>query len=203
MLVFLEWFADKRPVEMLDHPCYGPRFHRLPQYALGEAALAPYRAMLIGTHHDQRHLAAQQAVLTRYLDGGGTIVFCGHVVYPFLAGLGVFRPSGSGRLADLRVRRAAEHPLFAGVEADDLTFRRGVAGFYGRGGSDPPTDALVLNTVGEDALAVDWLWRRPQGGRLLLHSGNDMWMHWHDDTTAARIGPQLLDWLLATDGAPV
>ncbi|MGF1627688.1 MAG: hypothetical protein ACFCVH_22640, partial [Alphaproteobacteria bacterium] len=153
------------------------------------------------THHDQRHLAAQRAVLTRYLDGGGTIVFCGHVVYPFLAGLAPFRPSGSGRLADLRVRRAAAHPVFAGVEDDDLTFRRGVAGFYGRGASAPPADALVLNTVGEAAMAVDWLWRRPRGGRFLMHAGNDLWMHWYDTTTAARIGPQLLDWLLDAEGA--
>ncbi|MGF1625833.1 MAG: hypothetical protein ACFCVH_13200, partial [Alphaproteobacteria bacterium] len=87
MLLFLEWYAEKRPVEMLEHPRYGDHFRSLPQYALGEADLAPYRAILIGTHHDQRHLAAQRAVLTRYLDGGGTIVFCGHVVYPFLAGL--------------------------------------------------------------------------------------------------------------------
>ena len=96
--------------------------------------------------------------------------------------------------------RAEDQPVFKGVAAEDLTFRRGVAGFYGRGASDPPPGALLLNTVGDDALAVDWLWRRPGGGRVLLHSGNDLWIHWHDPTSAARIGPQLLDWLLSAEG---
>lgn len=195
MLLFLDWFSGDRLPPMLEDPHYGPGIGRVAQYALNPAALRPHRALLIGTHHDQRHLVTQRATLEGFLDGGGTIVFCGHVVYPFLAGLTRFRPSGSGRLADLRVARAAAHPIFEGVDAHDLTFRRGVAGFYCRGCNEPPPGAQVLNTVGADGLPVDWLWQRPGGGRVLMHAGNDLWMYWRDKTTAGRLGPQLLDWL--------
>ena len=85
--------------------------------------------------------------------------------------------------------------MFAGGDPEHLTFRRGVAGFYARGGNPPPDGARVLNTLGPDALAVDWVLALPGGGRLLTHSGNDLWMYAGSADSAGRIVPQLFDWL--------
>lgn len=199
MLLFLRWYAAKRP-GMLDAAPWAGRVEEVEQYRLDRLDLARYRAVLVSTHHDQRHLQARGAQLEAYLAGGGTLVFNGHVVRPFLRGLAPFVPSKGPGVEALRVRRLAEHPVFDGVTAEDLTFRRGVAGFYGRGCNPPPPGARPLNGVGPEALPLDWELAWPGGGRLLMHAGNDLWMYEEDASSAARLGPQLFDWLTAEGG---
>lgn len=164
---------------------------------LGEADFDRFDAILVPAHIDQRALASHSAGLTRFLNRGGTLVFNGHLVYSVLPELESFVPAPGGHLDDLIVERVGEHPVFAGVEVQDLSFRRGVAGFYGRGANPPPAGAVVLHRLKADGSPLDWYWERPQGGRILMHGGNTLWMYVDDDTSAARIGPQLLCWLKA------
>jgi hypothetical protein len=54
-------------------------------------------------------------------------------------------------------------------------------------------------------VAVDWLLEDYDGGRLLVHSGDDLWSFADGANTAARLAPQLIAWLLSEDfpgGAP-
>ncbi|WP_157833143.1 hypothetical protein [Oceanospirillum maris] len=139
--------------------------------------------------------------LTACLDAGGTIVFNGQLVYPLFDSVGLFQvASGRGR-DDLIIERVNEHPVFDGVDCYDMSLRRGVAGFYARGANPPPPEAEILHRLVKDGSPIDWIWQRRQGGQLLMHSGNTMWMYLDDKTSAARIAPQLLDWVCA--GAPV
>jgi hypothetical protein len=175
---------------------------RMAQDALAEPdALCDVRALLVPMHADQRHLAGFRPVLEEFLAAGGTIVMCGQIAHPFLADLRPFVPLARMRPADLAVRIATRHPIWAGIDPNDLTFRRGVAGFYGRGENPPPVAATILTTVGHGRMAVDWLTERHHGGRLLVHGGNDLWSFADDDTTAARLAPQLIAWLLDARGA--
>ncbi len=159
-----------------------------------------FDAIVVPGHIDQRGFSAHSENLGRFLDRGGTLVFNGHLVYPVLPELAMFVPAAGGHLDDLIVERVAEHPVFAGVDVHDLSFRRGVAGFYGRGANPPPPGAIVLHRLKADASPLDWYWERPQGGRILMHAGNPLWMYVDDDTSAARIAPQLLRWLKAEAG---
>lgn len=161
------------------------------QYALDEEALESHAALLIGMHADQRHLAARAGRLAGYLEQGGTIVASGHLAYPFLPDVSGFQALLAGHLDDLRIHREAEHPIWAGVTEDDLTFRRGVAGFYGRGWHQPPPGALVLHSVGRQHRPLDIMWRHG-GGRVLLHGGNDLWSF-----GAGGIARNLFGWLFA------
>jgi hypothetical protein len=172
-----------------------PRAACVPLYRLHELPLADYRALLVPAHADQRYLLEQRARLEAYLESGGTVVFNGHVAYPFLRWLAPFVPGSAAGVAGLRVNRAAPHPVFDGVDPEHLTFRRGVAGFYARGSNPPPAGARVLNTLGPDAQPIDWVLALPGGGRLLTHSGNDLWMYAGSADSAGRIVPQLFDWL--------
>lgn len=158
------------------------------------------RIILIEAHIDQKALLTFRDDLAACLDAGGTIVFNGHLVYPIFDGLETFRVAAGRGVNDLIIERCQEHPVFSGVDCQDLSFRRGVAGFYARGANPPPAGAIVLHRLKKDGSAIDWLWQRPQGGQILMHSGNTMWMYLNDKTTAARIVPQLLDWVMA--GAP-
>lgn len=165
-------------------------------YSLPTIELDNYGAVLIGMHADQRFLAGRAAQIERFLRSGGTAVANGHIAYPFLPGMAGFHTQESGRLEDLAIIRLAEHPVWHGVSAHDLTFRRGVAGFYGRVWHDAPEGAYVINTVGASDKPLDFIY--PVGrGRVLFHGGNDLWQFGGADSTG-RIVPQLLRWLFNT-----
>ena len=146
----------------------------IPMYALAHTDLAQFACLLITNHADQRELMQCKAQLQAYVEQGGKLVFNGHVVYPFLNELQPYQPTPETGLAGLQVLPREVHPIFAGIEGHDLTYRRGVAGFYGRGYNPAPANALVLTELGTTArLPIDWLYEYPQGGQLLVHAGND------------------------------
>lgn len=162
---------------------------------MGEVDFANRAVILIEAHIDQRALLAHRDALQRHLDNGGTLVFNGHLVYPLFEGLESFRVAAGRGVKDLEVERVNPHPVFAGVDCQDLSFRRGVAGFYARGANPPPPGAVVLHRLRADGSPCDWVWQRPQGGQLFMHGGNNLWMYINDKTSAARIAPQLLNWV--------
>lgn len=151
--------------------------------------------LLVGMHADQALLAERADWLAAFFAAGGTLVMNGLLAYPFHPALQPFRPLARANRAALEVAIAApDHPLFAGVEARDLTTRKGVAGFYGRGQVPPPDGARMLTTLDGGAVPLDWEWAVPGGGRLLMHPGNDLWMYARDDNSAARLVPNLARW---------
>jgi hypothetical protein len=72
---------------------------------------------------DQEHLSAHRAVIHRYLDGGGVIVFGGHLHRPWLPGASMFVPLDVRSHRDYEVAWVADHPVFNGVDPSDLTCR--------------------------------------------------------------------------------
>lgn len=165
-------------------------------YSFDAQPLERFAALLIGLRVDQRFLAARAERLNRFVEAGGTAVVNGQIVYPFIAGLSLFRPLQDYRVEDLVVRRETAHPVWEGVAVDELTFRRGVAGFYGRGWHEPPPGATVIHTIGADRHPVDFVY--PLGaGRVLFHGGNSLWQEAGPNDTTGRIVPQLIAWLVA------
>ncbi len=168
----------------------------LDQYDLEAGHLEGPRALVIGMHCDQRFLAVRAGLFAGFLGRGGRVVASGHHAYPFLPGIGGYRSPAQPTLADLTIHRLADHPVWAGVAEADLTFRRGVAGFYGRVWHEPPEGALVINGIGPDRRPLDFVY--PVGrGTVLFHGGNDLTGYGGADDSSRRILPQLLDWMVA------
>jgi len=163
-------------------------------YALHETPLEDYAAIMLPAHLDQRYFGEISDRITAYLDQGGTLVFNGHVAWPMLPEFKPFVPLPKVDLEHLQVYRLTPHPVFEGVDMQDLTFRRGVAGFYARGHNPMPDGAVPLLGLGPDRIPCDWVYDRPEGGRVFMHAGNDLWMYAGDTTTAARIADQLCTW---------
>lgn len=168
-------------------------------YALETADLSAYRALLVPAHLDQRFFGTLTAKVSAFLDGGGTLVFNGHVAWPMLPELAPFEVLPKVTLETLEVHRITAHPVFEGVDTRELTYRRGVAGFYARGHNPPPQGAVALNGLGPERVPCDWLYHRPAGGRILMHAGNDLWMYAGAADSTARIVPQLCRWAASTE----
>ncbi len=163
-------------------------------YDLPEADLTNVRGLLIGMHCDQRQLQRTQTRLTEFVVHGGRVAVCGQIAHPFLPGLSRFTPLQNYCLEDLIVYELAPHPVWNGVVLDDLIYRRGVVGFYGRGFHIPLAGAVVVNGLGLTRLPLDFVYRLGRG-EVLVHGGNDLWGYVADSTSAHRLTPQLLDWM--------
>lgn len=192
--LFLRCKRDHAP-KIFDAPLWAGMVENVHQSRFPELDLSPYGAIIMSMLTDQASLSRHADKLESFLDRGGLLVVNGHMAYPLLADVAPFLPQSGHGTDALAVHRLADHPVFAGVAEEDLTFRRGVAGFYGRGHNPPPDGAIALNGLGAGKVALDWLWRRPKGGTVFMHGGLDLWAYAGDPTSAARMAPQLLNWL--------
>lgn len=180
----------------------GMRVDVISQYQLdviADATLKHYAALLLTSHLDQIHFERRRHRIETYLDAGGTIVFNGPLVRPYLPELRAFVPLPRRTLDTLRVHRLTEHPAFRAFPVERLSLRRGVAGFWGRGHNPPPTGATLIHGLGPERAAVDWEWRRPGGSTVLCHAGNDIWSFLEDEPDADALPLGVLDWLASTE----
>ncbi len=175
----------------------GPdRGERIDCYAIAGTDLSRYALLVVPSTVDQEHLARHRDVIRRYLDGGGVLLFGGQLHRDWLPGASRFVPLAPPSLAAYRVTWLADHPIFAGIEPDDLTFRRGVAGFFARGHHPLPPGAEVLVRLGggEPATYID---RTSTRGTILVHASGDLLGYDGADNTASRLSGQLVDWARA------
>lgn len=163
------------------------------QYALPETDLVPFCGLIIGGASDQEFMLRHREVVRAFLDDGKVVAFSGHLFRPWLPGCGLFVPKRIRSVNDFKVSLVAQHPVFKGVDERDLTFRRGVAGFFARGHHPPPDGAEVIATLAPDEPVV-YVDRKTTRGVIVAHSGNDL-LGYADGGTAGRIVPQLLRWM--------
>lgn len=192
-VIFLESHHGGLPAVFASHKAAG-RLRSVAEHAFDEAEIATCTGVIISMHADQIALAQRADVLERMLARGGRILFNGHVRRPVLVGLAPFEPSGHGTLADLLLVAQVPHPIFAGIERGMFQYRRGVAGFYGRGHNPPLPGAITLTTVGTRAAPLDWVWHHPGGGAFFSHAGNDIWTTADDAHAMARLAANIVAW---------
>lgn len=197
ILVLTTGFDEGAAARLARQPGIAGHIAGLDQYAFDEAGLAGRRALVIGMHCDQRFLAGRAGLIADFLRHGGRVVASGHHAYPILPGIGGFAAAERPTLADLTIHRLVDHPVWTGVDGADLTFRRGVAGFYGRVWHDPPDGALIVNGIGPDRRPLDFIYG-VDAGTVLFHGGNDLTGYGSADDSSGRILPQLLDWMMAS-----
>lgn len=169
------------------------------QYALRDIELRDYAGLILSMHADQRWIASLADLLQEYLLNGGAIAFNGHIAYPFLPDLRPFVPMKISGVGDFAVETQQDHPVFVGLDPARMNCRRGVAGFWGRGCNPPPEGAVVLQTLGQGTVPVDWIYHPAAGGRLFVHSGNDLWTNFERPEDNMRIAHQLVSWLCDFD----
>lgn len=151
-----------------------PRLRVVQQAALTADDLRRASGLITGMLLDQNAFLTLSPALEAFLDGGGRWMFNGHMLRPFVRGLQPFRPMESPKRADFTLHQPLAHPIFAQIPPEHLETNKGVAGFYGRGENPMPEGAQALTLIAQGRMAVDWLWIRPQGGRILSHAGNDL-----------------------------
>ena len=178
----------------VERPFFDEHLVRVDQYDLPDTDLGRFAGLVVSSHADQDFLVEHRELVRDYLDAGGALAFSGHLSRRWLPGAGTFVPKPIEDHDDYVVSRARPHPVFDGVAMDDLTYQRGVAGFFARGHNPPPEDATVLLQLpGEEPIV--WVDKETTAGTVFVHSGNDLVSLSRRETTAARVPTQLLAWL--------
>jgi hypothetical protein len=168
-------------------------------YDLPSVDLQPYAAVMVGGMVDQEFLWRHRDVLASFLARERVVVFSGQLLRGWLPGCGTFVPARITSMRDYAVQFVEPDPVFAGVDAHDLTFRRGVAGFFARGHHPPPPGAKVLAALA-GGQPTTWIDRATTAGTVFVHAGNDLLGYAEVDSTAARLAPQLLEWARTEGG---
>jgi hypothetical protein len=164
------------------------------EWDLDAATIASASGLLLTMHLDQTRAMAWRDNLEAMLGRGGRILVNGHVARPFISGLTPFVLCGRKR-EHFKLTVLGEHAVFDGVDRLALETRRGVAGFYGRGHNPPPDGARALTGIGPQAAPLDWVWHRTDGGTVLSHAGNDLWMNTEDAAQEELMIANALRWL--------
>lgn len=150
--------------------------------------------VVTSTHLDQIGWLHHVPALTRLLDRGGNWFFNGHMLRRFLPGLDLYVPLEKPKRPDYALTRLVEHPIFAGIDQKSLEENKGVAGFYGRGNNPLPSGGVGVNGIGPNLLPIDWVWDRPEGGRIFSHAGNDVGGMGGDTGNGALLTGRIIAW---------
>lgn len=165
-------------------------------YGLCDVDLDRFSALLVSGMVDQEFLWQRRDVVASFLDRGRVVVFCGQLFRRWLPGCEPFVPTVIRGFGDYVVHLGQPHPVFAGVDTAELTFRRGVAGFFARGHHPPPPGASVLATLA-GGQPITWIDEATTAGSVFVHAGADLLGYRASDGSAARLVPQLLGWARA------
>lgn len=176
-----------------------PRLRVVQQAALTGDDLRGASGLITGMLLDQNAFLTLSPALEAFLDAGGRWVFNGHMLRPFVQGLQKFRPMDHPKRADFTLHQPRLHPVFAQIPLEKLETNKGVAGFYGRGENPMPEGAQALTLIAQGRMGVDWLWIRPQGGRIFSHAGNDLHECGREWGWDAVLLARLLDWAAGGD----
>lgn len=171
-------------------------FYYIDQYALETTDFTPFKCMVINGFVDQDYLFEQRHLIREFLDTGKVLIFSGNLVTEWLPGGQMFIPKEIRSYKDYIVSIHMPHPIFEGVLEDDMTYNKGVSGFFARGHHPAPQYAEVLLTLpgGEPITYID---RQSSGGTIVAHVGMDLfsYMRSEEGKTTDRINGQLIEWV--------
>ena len=129
--------------------------------------------IVIPMQSDEVMLGRKKAWLEGIWAQGGAFLANDVVADPYLPFLRPFVPIPTPSLADLGLQRHRPHPAFEALPEGFHIFG-GMLGVYGVGHNPPPPGAVVVNTIGHGAYAIDWYLEGPNRGLFFCHGGPDI-----------------------------
>lgn len=164
-------------------------------YRLGDYDLSPHGCLVIDGFADQEFLYEERERIRHFLDQGKVLIFSGHLFRPWLPGGSLFVPKPIHSFHDYMVSIEQPHPIFDGVLPQEMTYYKGVAGFFARGHHPLPPNAEVLLTL-PDGEPITYIDRHSTRGTILVHAGNNLFAYGSNNSSIGRIGDQLRRWIL-------
>jgi len=155
-----------------------------------------HRLIIIPMQSDEIMLSRKSAWLEAAWRGGAAILANDIVALPYLPFLRPFEPIPLPGLGDFSVAPYSPHPAFDGLPFDRFHLLSGMAGVYGVGHNPPPPGAVVVNTIGRGAYAIDWYLDNEAGGLFFCHGGPDISAFHSGPEHTPNLTHELIRWMM-------
>ena len=176
-------------------PFITENFTQIDQYDFADTDLSRFACIVVHDFIDQEYMYKHREKIASFLDEGKIVIFAGHLFKEWLPGCSIFQPKKIHSFRDYEVSIMAEHPIFAGVKPEDMTYNKGVSGFFARGAHLPlPEHAEVLLALPDD-IPITYIDRHSTNGTIFVHSGRDLFAYRNQNKSSDRISSQLLQWI--------
>ena len=182
-------------IENRTSPFIMENFTVIDQYDFADFDLTPYKCIVVHDFVDQVYLERHSKKIENYLNDRNIIIWGGHLIREWLPGCPIFTPKMINSFSDYEISFVQEHPVFEGVNTNEMTYNKGVAGFFARGSHTPvPEGAEVLLTLPDEA-HITYIDRHTTKGTIFAHAGRDLFAQRMQKKSTDRISSQLLAWI--------
>lgn len=175
--------------EPMDHVTF------IDQYEIGKADLSDFNVLVVTDFIDQEYLYEQKEVIEQFLNEGKIVVSCAHLFRPWLPGAGLFMPQKITKHSDYFMEPAHDNTFYRNVDMQELTYRKGVSGFYARGSHpivNKESEVVLRFTDGTPIAFID---RTATKGTVVASAARDFLTYATGENSTQLIAPQFLAWL--------
>ena len=167
---------------------------QVPQYEIGSYEFSDFDVIMVPNFADQENLYMHKNVIEKFLSQGKIIAFFGHLFRPWLPGAPLFMPEKIKHFSDYNLYPQENSSIFKGVLTEDMTFKKGVAGFFARGHyhADEKSEVHLIFESGHICSYAD---RHSTRGTIFVHAGRPLHGYYKDGKTTDRLRPQFIQWL--------
>ncbi|HLR20347.1 MAG TPA: hypothetical protein VK115_10670 [Staphylococcus sp.] len=166
----------------------------IPQYDFHTLDIYKFDAIIIPNFVDQLYFHQHRTLLEEYLNTKKVIVFFGHLFKPWLPNTSLFMPQPIQHFSDYAVYPNNDSAIYAHVEVDDMTFNKGVAGFFARGYYQTRPEHEIHLTF-RNGHVVTYVDRNATSGTLFIHAGRSLLGYVDQNKTTDYISQQFMTWL--------
>jgi len=155
-------------------------------YDLPYTDLRAYAGLIITNLVEEQFLLEHKAILDQYLYQGGVIFSLTETSLPWLVGVPEWKRSPIPLKDREIIIKDPFHPLFAGINAYDINYRKGVRGFFSRGYFEKiplHAEVLVTDQSGATIIYVD---RDSTNGTIFAGAGTDIYRVFIDEENSSR-----------------
>ncbi len=162
-------------------------------YDLPYTDLRAYAGLIITNLVEEQFLLEQKILLDQYLKQGGVIFSLTETSLPWLTGVPNWKRSPIPLKDREIIITEPMHPIFAGIDAYDINYRKGVRGFFSRGYFENiPLHGEVLITDQSGAVII-YVDHDSTNGTILAGAGTDIYRVFIDeDNTSSKLSVQML-----------
>ena len=173
---------------------YKENFDVIDYYDFTDLNLENYKCIAIPPFIDQEYMYTQKEKINSFLNKGNILVFSGNLFKPWIPGTKNYIPKEITQHKDYEIHFCKNHPIFEGVTLHEMSYRKGIAGFFARGFYPTPDDSENILRLGENEI-VTYIDRKNSKGTILIHSGNDLFSYTEAGNTTGKIGMQTFNWV--------
>lgn len=167
---------------------------QVPQYEIGTFDFTEFDVIMVPNFADQENLYMHKNVFDEFLKEQKIIVFFGHLFRPWLPGAPLFMPEKIKHFSDYNLYPKNNSSIFKGVLTEDMTFKKGVAGFFARGHyyADKNSEIHLIFESGHVCSYAD---RHSTRGTIFVHAGRSLLGYHSEGKTTDVLRPQFIKWL--------